>query len=69
MGKEDKMIISGKIVGVERNRFLVECEHGIVKATLSGKIRTRASKCVLSDCVEVEVGAYSLFDGRIVRRL
>ena len=60
--------IEGKVLATERNLFKVETDFGIVKATLSGKIRKNKIRIVVGDTVDVEVSAYDIERGRIVKR-
>lgn len=66
--KEKNLKINGLVVGQERNFFLVETDHAIVRATISGKIRNNKIRIVVGDTVEVEVSPYDLERGRITRR-
>lgn len=66
--KEQGFAVEGKIVGQERNYFIVQCEHGDVMATVGGPIVRRKLRLVIGDSVEVEVSPYDMNRGRIVRR-
>ena len=67
--KEAAFEVEGKVVKLERGRFIVQCDHGLVTCTLSGKMRTRKIRVVTGDTVTVEMGGYSVVNGRITKRL
>tara|TARA_Y100000034_G_scaffold6676_1_gene7351 strand:- start:10744 stop:10971 length:228 start_codon:yes stop_codon:yes gene_type:complete len=73
MAKEEAMTLTGKVVKVEKNGFMVECsqEDGhthLVRARLSGKLRKHFIRIVAGDIVDVEVSPYDLHMGRITYR-
>ena len=71
MAKEEAIRLSGTVVDVLPNAMfrvqLEESEQNIV-GVISGKMRQNNIKILLGDNVEVEVSAYDLSRGRIVRR-
>ncbi len=71
MAKNEKLTMPGKIVReCGRGYFDVRLNDSghVVKATLSGKMRTRYIRTGLHDRVKVEVCPYDLSKGRIVYR-
>lgn len=68
MAKEEGFAVEGKIIGQERNYFIVQCEHADVKATIGGPIVKRKLRLVIGDSVQVEISPYDMDRGRIVRR-
>lgn len=69
MTKEEGLVLSGKVLKIEKGVFIVECENNhIVTARLSGKLRKNYIPIVLGDIVDVEVSPYDLSMGRITFR-
>lgn len=71
MAKEEAIRLSGKVVDVLPNAMfrvrLAESEQQVM-GIISGKMRQNNIKILLGDSVEIEVSAYDLTRGRIVRR-
>jgi translation initiation factor IF-1 len=73
MAKEEAMTLTGKVVKVEKNGFIVECSQSeggshLVSARLSGKLRKNYIRIVAGDEVDVEVSPYDVHKGRITYR-
>jgi translation initiation factor IF-1 len=70
MAKEDTIRLEGEIVDVLPNTiFKVKLENGLViLAYLAGKMRQHEIRILMGDSVDVEVSAYDVTKGRIVRR-
>jgi translation initiation factor IF-1 len=73
MAKEEALSLTGKVVKIEKNGFLVECSQvegssHIVRARLSGKLRKNYIRIVEGDEVDVEVSPYDTHMGRITYR-
>lgn len=70
MAKEDSFKVEGEIVDVLPNAtFRVKLENGIeVLSYVSGKMRQHEIRILMGDRVDVEMTAYDLTRGRIVRR-
>ena len=76
MASNDLIEMQGKVVGVNRNIFTVECipnpekpENTVmVQAGLSGKLRTNFIKILEGDKVTVQVSPYDITKGRITYR-
>jgi translation initiation factor IF-1 len=66
---DDNIQLVGKVVKSCNSIFKVELESGqIVTCTPSGKIRKNNIKIMEGDSVNIEVSAYDLTKGRIVKR-
>jgi len=70
MAKEDTIRLEGEIIDVLPNTiFKVKLENGLViLAYLAGKMRQHEIRILMGDSVDVEVSAYDVTKGRIVRR-
>lgn len=64
----EHMEIEGKVVEVNRDKFIVEYKGGKVSATISGKMRTKSVRVLLGDVVVVKVSPYDTSKGFIVFR-
>jgi translation initiation factor IF-1 len=69
VSKEDRLIFNGVVVQVLREHFKVRLETGQeVMCTLTGNIRRNNVRVLLNDSVQVEISAFDIGKGRIVRR-
>lgn len=71
MAKEENTFkVEGEIIDVLPNTtFRVRLENGIeVLSYLAGKMRQHQIRILMGDKVDVEINAYDLTRGRIVRR-
>lgn len=70
MPKDDVMLCSGKVVAALANtQFKVILDNGFeLLCHISGRIRKNFIKVIPGDRVEVEVSAYDINKGRIVKR-
>ena len=71
MAKEDSMKrVEGEIVDVLPNAtFKVKLENNVtILAYLAGKLRQHEIRVLLGDRVDVDISAYDVTRGRIVRR-
>ena len=71
MAKEDSMMrVEGEIVDVLPNAtFKVKLENNVtILAYLAGKLRQHEIRVLLGDRVDVDISAYDVTRGRIVRR-
>jgi translation initiation factor IF-1 len=65
----DRITIDGEVIAVDRGSCRVRLENGhLVRAILGGKLMLHKIRVLPGDTVEVEVSAYDLSRGRIVRR-
>ena len=70
MAKEGSFKVEGEIIDVLPNAtFKVKLENGVeVLSYVSGKMRQHEIRILMGDKVDVEINAYDLNRGRIVRR-
>ena len=70
MAKEDTMRLEGEIIDVLPNAmFKVKLENDhVILSYVSGKMRQHEIRILMGDRVDVEMTAYDLTRGRIVRR-
>jgi len=71
MAKKDSMMrVEGEIVDVLPNAtFKVKLENNVtILAYLAGKLRQHEIRVLLGDRVDVDISAYDVTRGRIVRR-
>ena len=70
MAKEGTIKVEGEIIDVLPNTtFKVRLENGLeVLSYLAGKMRQHEIRILMGDRVDVEINAYDLNRGRIVRR-
>jgi translation initiation factor IF-1 len=70
LSKEDGIEVEGRVVEVMRNaEFKVKLSNNhIIKAYLSGKLRTNNIRVLEGDSVKVEFSPYDLTRGRITWR-
>ena len=75
MGKDDAIVVEGKVIEVLRNaKFIVEVLNAksgkthTVTAYLSGKLYKNNIKVLEGDMVKIELSPYDLTQGRIVWR-
>lgn len=70
MAKEEKIVVTGKVVeALPSTMFRVEIEGGHkVLAHLCGKMRMHYIKILPGDVVKVELSPYDLTRGRIIYR-
>jgi len=70
MSKDSILKIEGDVVDVLPNAtFKVKLDNGVVVLCyVSGKMRQYAIRILMGDKVELEMSAYDLSRGRIVRR-
>ncbi len=70
MAKEDVMKVEGEVVEVLPNAlFRIKLPNGhMVLGHVSGRIRQNDIKIIMGDTVDIEMSAYDLTRGRIVRR-
>lgn len=66
----DHVELSGKVIAVNRDKFLVQIEKTdkTVTAQLSGKMRTNKIRVLLGDRVGVKLSPYDLSHGILVSR-
>ena len=70
MAKEEKMVVPGKIVAIEKNGYHVELDTGgDIFAYSSGNIKRFKINLTVGDLVEVEISPYDLTKGRLIKRL
>ncbi len=68
MSKEDLIELEGKVIDIQRERFIIETQRGNVLGYLGGKQKINKIRVVLGDRVLVEVSPYDLSKGRITYR-
>lgn len=73
MAKEEALTVTGTVVKVEKNGFIVDCSLNedkphLVKARIAGKLRKNYIRIVIGDEVDVEVSPYDVHMGRITYR-
>jgi len=70
LAKEDSFKVEGEVIDVLPNAtFKVKLENGVeVLSYVSGKMRQYEIRILMGDKVDVEMTAYDLTRGRIVRR-
>ena len=70
MAKEGTIKVEGEIIDVLPNTtFKVRLENGLeVLSYLAGRMRQHQIRILMGDIVDVEINAYDLNRGRIVRR-
>jgi len=71
MSKEDTIKVEGEIIDVLPNTtFKVKLENDMtILAYLAGKMRQHEIRILMGDKVSIEISAYDVSKGRIVRRL
>ena len=71
MAKKDSIEVEGTVVEPLPNTlFVVELENGhLIRAYISGKLRTNFIRILPGDRVKVELSPYDLTQGRITYRL
>lgn len=65
----DHIELEGKVVDIQKGKFIVECGESTVLARLSGKMQQNKIRIVLGDDVKVKVSPYDLSHGFITSRL
>jgi translation initiation factor IF-1 len=66
---DNKIVLDGIVIEDCRGEFRIKInDNHIVRARLSGKIRTAGIRIVPNDRVQVEVSEYDLSKGRIIFR-
>lgn len=70
MSKEEKFCLMGEVLDILRDmEFVVELENKkVIRANLSGRMRTKNIRVLRGDRVKVEISPYDLSVGRIVYR-
>lgn len=68
MGKTDELI-QGRVIGIERNGFIVDCGFSdVVFASIGGKLRKNKIMITVGDSVKLQISPYDLTKGIIKYR-